>query len=165
MEIPQSTDHLDATELVFSTVSMKINRRISAWDFANGQKIIDALTAFFRKHRDALGDHSFGFELAQTAGGTSPLTPHGIIKSNRNGSVLIRLDRDLNVIGSKPLGCPKDEPADEVVLSEASANTVVAHYEGKAILRFYANGFTSGRVNLDDPSSKNWSTGSKSVLR
>jgi len=154
MDIPQSSGHLTAAEAVFSMVSMKIHRRVSAWDFARGQTIVDALTVFFRRHRNALGEHSFGFELTQIAGATSPLTPHRIVKENRNGSVLIQVDGDLNVVGIKPLNCPKDDPADEGVLSDASANSVVAHYEGRSLLRFYANGFVSGRVNLDDPAAK-----------
>lgn len=154
MELSQSAGHLTAAEAVFSGVSMKIHRRVDSWDFAGGRKIVDALTAFFRQHRNALGEHSFGFELTQNAGGKSPLTPSGILKANRNGSVLIQLDRDLNVLKTKSLSCSKDNPADEVILSEASVDSVVAHYEGKAMLRFYANGFTSGRVNLDDPSTR-----------
>lgn len=153
MEIPQSGGHLSAAEAIFSTVSMKIHRRVSAWDFARGQTIIDALTAFFRRHRDELGEHSFGFELTQTASTASPLTPRRIVKENRNGSVLIQLDPGLNVVAIKSLNCAKDDPADEGVLSDASANSVVAHYEGRSLLRFYANGFVSGRVNLDDPSA------------
>jgi hypothetical protein len=154
MEIPQSTGHVTAAEAVFSDVSMKIHRRVDSWDYAGGRRIVDALTSFARKNRDALGEHSFGLQLTQEAGGTAPLSATNIITANRNGSVLIHLDRDLNILKTTSLNCSKDDPADEVVLSEASADAVIAHYEGKSVLRFYANGFTSGRINLEDPASK-----------
>jgi hypothetical protein len=41
-----------------------------------------------------------------------------------------------------------------MTFSEASINTVVAQYESKSIVNFYANGVTAGRVSLDAPGSR-----------
>src|SRR5262249_44244125 len=60
--------------------------------------------------------------------------------------------RDLRVIEVRDCECDLEKPCEEDY-SVASRDTVIAQYESRTLLRFFANGTTAGRVNLDNPSS------------
>jgi len=134
---------------VFSNVSLKITERIESWDFALGSEIVNKLLEFLRINRDGLGDHIFGFELSQAdfpAGDV--ITPKFIIKENVDTPKLITLDQKLRLIKSVPLELDS-KIASGVTFSAVSANTVVAEYESKSVVNFYANGFWVASESLD----------------
>lgn len=143
-----------AASKVFSNVSLRSQQRLEAWDFALGSEIISRLIGFLRNNRDELGDLQFGFELRQTVSPSAEMiTANSVVSTNSNEPMLITLDQELRVIGSRPLDLDPTE-APEMTFSEASEDTVVAQYESKSVVRFYANGFTSGCVSLDAPGKK-----------
>jgi hypothetical protein len=144
--------HQDAALAVFRDTSLTIQQRLDTWDFAAGREIINRLTAFLRKNRAQLGDIPFGLELTQKTDAAKPeLTAKAIAAANASQASLMTLDSELRVLTVIPLNC--GAVADETVFSAASAGTVIAHYENRALVRLYANGFTARCINLDEPTS------------
>jgi hypothetical protein len=146
-----SIPYESAASKVFSNVSLRSHQRLDSWDFALGSEIIAKLIDFLRNNRDELGDLQFGFELRQTVFPSAKIiTANSVVATNSNEPMLITLDQELRVIESRPLDLDPTE-APEMTFSEASEDTVVAQYESKSVVRFYANGFTAGCVSLDAP--------------
>jgi hypothetical protein len=100
-------------------------------------------------NRDVLGDLIFGFELSQADFTTGDvITAKLIISENSEAPKLITLDQELRLIRSVPLDFDS-QIAPGVTFSAVSANTVVAEYEGKSVVNFYANGFWVASESLD----------------
>jgi len=142
--------HQDAAVAVFRDISLTIQQRLDSWDFAAGRTIIDHLTKFLRKYRNELGDTPFGLELTQINDPSKPeLTPRAITRANTNNASLISLDCELRILKISPLNCSMN--LSESILSAASTGTVIAHYENKSLVRFFADCLTARCINLDDP--------------
>ena len=140
----------DAAVKVFKNVSLQITKTLASWDFAVGVRIVDKLLTLLKDSRDELGDISFTFELRQTEHATGKsLTAESLVKFNSKKPVIVVLDRELRVITTRPLNL---KPAvDRIVgLCAASNNIVIADYEDRSGVRFYANRSVVGAEGLDE---------------
>jgi hypothetical protein len=145
--------HQDAAAAIFRDISLTIQQRLDSWDFADGRVVVDRLTAFLRENRQELGDIPFGLELTQQADSTKPcITSRAIATANSAGTTIITLDAELRILNVRAFKA--GAIADEAAFSAASEGTVIAHYENRSLLRFYANGYTARCVNLDEPSTQ-----------
>jgi hypothetical protein len=138
---------------VFKKVSLRITERLDSWDFALGVSIVNSLVEILRESREEIGDINFAFELRQTvvASGKA-LTAKSIVELNASEPHLIVLDQDLMIIKAVPLTLDPNTVTG-VTLCATSLNTVIAEYESKSVINFYANESLVGIESLDSPGS------------
>jgi hypothetical protein len=140
----------NAAVKVFKNVSLRITERLDSWDFAVGIPIVDKLVTFLRESRDDLGDISFTFEVRQVEHATGEsLTAELLVVLNSKKPVIVVLDRQLRVITTRSLNL-KPTLARSVGLCAVSENIVMADYEDRSVVNFYANRSVVSSESLDE---------------